>query len=221
MTAPLPPTPEPPTAFPQPLHIHLDKDPSPSPHPWGRKAAVAVVALLFLLISSAAAIALPTRNSSQTATLEAPPGTLQVTLDMPAWATLRDPLPINVTVAYTGSVPITRTLSLALEPGTGVALANDGTATIKIVDMPPGGVYSHTFTFLPLASPPERTLYPRILLQDGRTAQVVSSPDWRLSVLPAPAHLRAILDYLLTGSGLLGILTALFWERLKKALALD
>ncbi len=142
---------------------------------------------------------------------------IQLTIDEPRNATLRDKLPITVTVQNTGSTKLTLTLSVSLDPSDVATLSEDGLTSVEVKDLPPGGVYTHTFNFLPVR-PGTGLLQPTIRIWNGSAYLEKYLANSQMQVVGWPPYLRLLLTYILTTSGVAGALVGFGWERIKKAL---
>jgi hypothetical protein len=143
---------------------------------------------------------------------------LRLTIDEPMNATLRDELPVTVTVQNTGADKLTLSLSVSLEPSNAAILSENGLTAVEIKDLPPGGVYTHVFKFLPLKKPEDGVFQPVIRAWNGTEYLEKRLDKSQIWVIGWPPYLRLLLKYILTTSGVVGALVGLAWERIKKAL---
>jgi hypothetical protein len=214
--------------LPQPFIVKMDEQKKPDAHlPYW---AIAVTSLIILVLI--ASIILWTQfilSKATTGTSDA----LQVSvlMDVPRYASLRDVLPVTVTLHNNSGQTLDFDLTLVAEPQGDIMLGKDGTDVFHVKDLPPGGTVTHTFTYLPVHKPAGGSFAFKVVLDkrpaDPQAVNAAQPPDqfheeivsaeWTSKVISKATHLRSSVNYLLTG-GLFSTVIALFGEKVKKAL---
>jgi hypothetical protein len=208
--------------IPQPLIIKLeDKISKPSMPVWVEIVGASFI--LLLITSLLIWLVFSSYKYKSTFTTNLAPFSAKVTLDIPARASVRDPLPVTVTLVNTSASTLNLRLTLATTSLSDMILANDGTSMVKIENLPPNGTFTHTFNIILLDAPLNNTLNFAVLLTETSTDKSfqLTTSDWQMDVWSWPPHMRAIINYILAGSGFLSSLIAIFNERLKKLLDLS
>jgi hypothetical protein len=207
--------------LPQPLIIKIEEKSSKSTIPLWAEIVVALCTLL-LTASLLMWLVFSAYSYKSVSTPLRSPFSAKVTLDINLKATVRDPLPIVVTLMNTGQSHISLNLTLVTTSNKDITLAKDGSTMVKIDNLPPGGTFTHTFDVILLNAPADGVLEFVINLDNGVTNQSVQLSDaaWQMGVWSWPPHSRTLINYVLASSGLISGILAIFSEKLKKALNL-
>jgi hypothetical protein len=206
-----------PTIIPQPLRVKIETTPA-VPTPKWVTATAAFIVLLSIFILILAFVFAWTVTRPVTSTAANLPVT--VTLDLPQNISQRDPWVVTLNLRNNDTQPLNLNLTLRTEPGDFIALTEEGPNSVEIKNLPPGGTYSKIFTYLPLAYPQNGTVTLKVDMQNTATNAQSTMEDtaWQARVWRFPPHLQYFVSLALTSSGLLGLFSALLWERFKKAL---
>jgi hypothetical protein len=196
----------------QPIKVEIIKQQETSKMPpWMPKAVLIIT--LFLLIISIFGLGMLIFIHDSTSTKN---NDITILQDWPSLSCLRDPFTVTVIVQNQGTTPLGGFLTLSINPVATVGLETDGATTVKVENLAPGASFTQNYNLTPLSYPDKGFLTLSASFADKiENPPVVSTPEGKIRLINVP-YLQTVLKWLLSGSGLIAMLTGLFWDQLKK-----